>query len=53
MIRRRPAVGAGAGGWHAGPDKAMYWSESHFNTIGRYDLVTGRGSVIGPLPSGV
>lgn len=24
----------------AGPDKAMYWSESHFNMIGRYDLET-------------
>lgn len=34
----------------AGPDKAMYWSESHFNTIGRYDLVTGQVTEI-PVPT--
>jgi virginiamycin B lyase len=30
----------------AGPDHAMYWSESHFNMIGRYDLETKEVTVL-------
>jgi virginiamycin B lyase len=34
----------------AGPDNAMYWSESHYNLVGRYDLSTKEVTTI-PVPT--